>query len=213
MDFNIFKQDTLKVTSQEGEIEGYASTYGTVDYAQDVILAGAYDDVIASKELPVMLFNHESYNLPIGKWEYISSDAKGLYVKGKLNLELDSAKQIYSSIKFGSISGISVRLNVDYDDIEFKEDCRVISKVKRVPEISIVSFPCNTEARITSVKAYSSQAITTEIELKKFMLEAGITDVTSDFILSKAKELYRTTTNTSNYIKTRLKKIQAQLSQ
>lgn len=181
-------QHSLKAVSQEGQIEGYASVFNGVDSAFDTILPSAYNNIISSKELPAMFFNHESFDLPVGRWEEMRVDEKGLYVKGSLNLELDSVTDLYKSIKFGSVTGLSVRILFTDEDFEEQDGCQIIKNVARVPEISIVSMPCDPSARITSVK--DLEGIDNVRDFEKHLRDLGASQKEALTLISKAKKLF-----------------------
>ena len=64
-----------------------------------IALAMAYAAVIASKELPIMLFGHDSHSVPIGKWVSLEKDEVGLKVTGQLNLNNAKAKEVFDAIQ------------------------------------------------------------------------------------------------------------------
>ena len=75
------------VTEVEGgtEISGYASLFGAVDQGGDVVEAGAYAAsltkvAIAGRSIK-MLWQHDPTQ-PIGVWDEVREDAKGLWVMG-----------------------------------------------------------------------------------------------------------------------------------
>ena len=105
-----------------GKISGYASTYNTPDLSGDVMLPGCYDAVLQKIEksgvMPVMFFSHDHWSVPCGRWDSIKSDDTGLYVTGRVNTDLESGKEIYSALKFGSMSGLSVGFSFSPDGVE-----------------------------------------------------------------------------------------------
>lgn len=68
-------------------IEGYASLFGAADQGGDVVQKGAYARSL--KELEVsgrrvkMLWQHDPTQ-PIGLWDEVREDTRGLWVKGRL---------------------------------------------------------------------------------------------------------------------------------
>lgn len=137
----------------EGIIYGCASVYDVVDEYGDIIRQGAYDTVLSSGVLPKMFFNHLSYNsVPIGIWLKMWSDIKGLWVKGRINLELEKGREVYSAIKQGAVDGLSVCIDVSEFESDDSEH-RIITRVVGIPEISICTFPANHDARLTDVKS------------------------------------------------------------
>ena len=99
---------SLFTTLEEGVIEGYASVFGGVDSYGDTIEPTAFDNVIKSGQKPLMFYQHDRWSLPIGVWEELRVDEKGLYVRGRLNLELEEAREVYSALKFGPLNGLSI---------------------------------------------------------------------------------------------------------
>ena len=139
---------------EEGSIEGYASVFGGVDSYGDTIEKTAFDNVIKSGQKPLMFYQHNRWSIPIGVWEEMSVDEKGLKVKGRLNLELAEAREVYSALKFGSLNGMSIGFRMKDKDYEYDdEDICHIKNISELLEISIVNFPADKEARIDNVKS------------------------------------------------------------
>ena len=145
----------LKALPEAGFIEGYASVYDVLDSNGDTVLHGAFDDVIKSGRMPLMFFGHDHRSIPVGKWTEIKDDEHGLRIKGQLNLELQEAKDIYSSLKFGSFDGLSIagRAAPDGYDIDLNTGLGTISKMATLDEVSIVPMPANADAYIDEVKS------------------------------------------------------------
>ena len=76
------------------EISGYASLFGDVDQGGDVVEAGAYaaslKAVKAAGRSIKMLWQHDPAQ-PIGVWDEVREDAKGLWVKGRILSEVAKA--------------------------------------------------------------------------------------------------------------------------
>lgn len=139
---------------EEGVIEGYASVFGGVDSYGDTIEPTAYDNVISEGQKPLMFYQHDRWGVPIGKWEELSIDSKGLKVKGRLNLELKEAQDVYSALKFGSLDGMSIGFRLRDRDYEYDDnDVCHIKNISELLEISIVNFPADKSARVMGVKA------------------------------------------------------------
>lgn len=161
-----------------GKISGYASTYNNPDLSGDVMLPGCYDAVLQKIEktgnMPVMFFSHEHYSVPCGTWDSIKSDDKGLYVSGRINKDLESGREIYSALKFGSMSGLSVGFSFSPDDVEDNDaggfDFKTIDDLI---EISICAMPCNERARIDSVKSFDIESIKDYKSAEKYLRDVG----------------------------------------
>lgn len=95
-----FTKSASKIEAKdEGIISGYASVFGGVDSYGDTIDAKAFDHVIAKGDLPTMLYGHNAYSVPIGKWTEMSVDEVGLKVTGQLNLNNEKAREVFDAIK------------------------------------------------------------------------------------------------------------------
>ena len=110
--------------SENGEFEGYISTYYDVDSYGTYFLPGAWDRSIerfnAGEVIPV-LWSHDRTK-PIGKCTELRSDDKGLWAHGKLTMEDPQAKTAYAHMKDESVLGLSVGFELDYDALEYNQE-------------------------------------------------------------------------------------------
>ena len=170
-----------------GKISGYASTYNNPDLSGDVMLPGCYDAVLQKIEktgnMPVMFFSHDHWSVPCGRWDSIKSDDTGLYVSGRVNTDLESGKEIYSALKFGSMSGLSVGFSFSPDGVEDNDAGGFDFKsIDDLFEISICAMPCNQNARIDAVKSLDVESITDYKTAERYLRDAG------DFSREQAKK-------------------------
>lgn len=149
---------------EDGTISGYASTFNGVDSYGDTILPTSYDKVLNAittgvKKMPKMFFNHNQFSVPIGIWIELKKTKIGLWCKGKLNLALEQARNVYNAIKFGSVDGLSVCIYLYEEDCEWIEDkqINIIKNVSDLTEISIVTYPADSNARISDIKSAVSE--------------------------------------------------------
>ena len=184
---------SLFTTLEDGVIEGYASVFGGVDSYGDTIEPTAFDNVIKSGQKPLMFYQHDRWSLPIGVWEELRVDEKGLYVKGRLNLELEEAREVYSALKFGSLNGLSIGFRMTEHDYEYDEDdvCH-IKNIAELLEISIVNFPADKEARIIIVKSVDGVSEDVEIlhdirDCEHYLRELGISKKMAQKLISVIK--------------------------
>lgn len=179
-------------TDETGTIEGYASVYYGNDSYNDTIIKGAFDDCVNAEEKPKMFFNHNRYSVPIGKWEEVTADDKGLYVKGKLNLEVFQAKDVYSAVKAGDIDGFSVCMMIDPDHYTLKDaddpwGGGYIEHVEALPEISVVTFPADKAARIEKVKSVDFSKFANLSDFEHLLRDAGFSKSAATGIVSRFK--------------------------
>ena len=179
-------------TDEAGSIEGYASVYYGNDSYNDTIVKGAFDDCVNAEEKPKMFFNHIRYSVPIGKWEEVTADDKGLYVKGKLNLAISQAKEVYSAVKAGDIDGFSVCMMIDPDHYTLKDANDMwgggfIEHVEALPEISVVTFPADKAARIERVKSVDFSKFANLSDFEHLLRDAGFSKSAATGIGSRCK--------------------------
>ena len=93
----------------DGTVEGYASLFGEIDQARDMVMPGAFDASLRSRgvrRVP-MLFQHDPAE-PIGVWPSWREDMRGLYVRGRLIPEVVRARELIALLKAGGADGLSI---------------------------------------------------------------------------------------------------------
>ena len=169
----------IKSLGEQGEFEGYASTFGNVDAYGDVVAKGAFIETISTKT-PVLLWQHDTEQV-IGTIKEIYEDDHGLYFKGELLVgKVQKASEAYELLKANAISGISIGFCVK--DYEIKDGIRILKTVD-LWEISLVTFPANQKANVTSVKNMSIR------EIEETLRDAGFSISNAKGIISRIKNL------------------------
>lgn len=167
----------LKSVADDGRFEGYASVFGREDLGRDVIAAGAFRDTLSRRGVDGvrLLFQHDP-GQPIGVWEDLREDSRGLYAKGRLMTEVGRAREVLSLMRAGAIDGLSIGFKAEKGRRDARTGVRRLEKVD-LWEISVVTFPMLPEARIRSRKANPFQSGTpTERELERWLTrDAGLT--------------------------------------
>ena len=137
------------LVSDGTRIEGYASLFGLTDQGGDVVVKGAYaaslKRLAARGDRVRMLWQHDPTR-PIGVWDEIREDDKGLWVKGRLLPEIEQAREAAALIAAGAIDGLSI----GYRTISAERDGkgrRLLSEVE-LWEVSLVTFPMLAEAKV-----------------------------------------------------------------
>lgn len=148
-----FNPHTLAPDIVTGVFEGYAALFNHEDLGRDVILPGAFNMSLVSRgpDKVRMLFQHNPAE-PIGVWDDIREDAAGLYVRGRLTLDVARAREVLSLMRARAIDGLSIGFNVKAATKDKATGVRRISALD-LWEISIVTFPMMPGARIAAVKA------------------------------------------------------------
>ena len=85
----------------DGTVEGYASLFGEIDQARDMVMAGAFAaDACGSapvQRIP-MLFQHDPAE-PVGVWLELREDHRGLYARGRLIPEVARGRELLSLLR------------------------------------------------------------------------------------------------------------------
>ncbi len=176
------------------EFEGMASTFQK-DLDNDVIEKGAFKESL-TKRLPVILFQHDS-NAPIGVTTEAFEKSDGLFIKAKLPIDDDLVKgRVIPQMKVGSIKSMSIGFSMLRDDIEMEGDIRHIKKVD-LHEISLVTFPANTGAKVTGFKSELKDILElkNKRELENHLRELGMSQKAAVYLASKvefADEIHET---------------------
>ena len=180
----------LKLNSDGRTFEGYASVFNGVDSYGDTILPGAYKEVLSERKNPIkMFFNHNSYQLPIGKWEDIAEDSKGLHVKGKLTPGLALSEDVYAALKDGTLDGLSIGYSMVGGKYSIPEEGkRIIEKIGKLYEISVVTFPADKAAVISGVKTdLDLSEVKTVRELEEILRDSGFSRSNAQKLIAVAK--------------------------
>jgi len=130
-------------------IEGYASYFGKCDQGGDVVEAGAYGTSLARLAKlgrgVKMLWQHDPTQ-PIGIWDEVVEDSKGLYVKGRLLLDVVKGREAAALIEAGAIDGLSIGYRTKKAHKNGKGQ-RLLAELE-LWEVSLVTFPMLPEARV-----------------------------------------------------------------
>jgi hypothetical protein len=154
-----------KEPDQDGVFEGYASVFGVVDQGMDVVERGAFRKSLGSRKVK-MLWQHDM-SQPIGVWDEIYEDERGLFVRGRLLKEVSKGREAMALLRAGAIDSMSI----GYRTMEaIPEGDGRVRKLMEVDlfEISLVTFPMLPDAKVTNVKS-----ISTERDFERFLRDAG----------------------------------------
>lgn len=182
---DIMLKDAQVGVSDDGyRFSGYASVFGGVDAYGDTIVAGAYAPAL-EKGAPKMFFNHDKYSIPIGKWLVVEEDDKGLRVEGELTRGNPQAETVAAALKHGTVDGLSVGFYPAEDGLEENENGGyTISKIDRLLEISVVTFPADRAARIEKAEALDSIR-----DIEDYLRDAGLSAKEAKTIVSRTKSV------------------------
>lgn len=138
------------LTVGEGcRISGYASVFGVADQGNDVVVAGAYGRSLARMAAEGrgvrMLWQHDP-GQPIGVWDEVREDGRGLWVSGRILTDVDKGREAAALIAAGAIDGLSI----GYRTVTAEKDAKGRRLLREVElwEVSLVTFPMLPEARV-----------------------------------------------------------------
>ncbi len=160
----------------DGSFEGYASIFNRRDMSGDIVLPGAFRASLKARGAAGirMLFQHDPAQ-PIGVWERLYEDARGLYVRGRLTTEVTKAREVLALMRSGAIDGLSI----GFRTVKSRRDGRNGRALAEIDlwEISVVTFPMLIEARIGKVKAraFAGRTPTTREFERWLTQDAGFT--------------------------------------
>ena len=179
----------IKAVGEDGSIEGYGSVFGVIDSYEDSIAKGAFSASIAAHKaagtMPALLWQHDSDD-PIGVWTEMVEDAKGLLLKGRLCLDTTCGKEAYALLKMGAINGLSIGFISKKWSYDETTEVRTLSEVD-LWEVSLVTFPANSKARITGVK--SSNELATLKDAERVLRDSGFSKQDALAFVSRVKTL------------------------
>ncbi len=150
--------------TESGGIAGYASLFGAPDQGGDVVQKGAYgaslNKLAASGRGIKMLWQHDP-SQPIGIWDDVREDGRGLFVKGRFLSEVQKGQEAQALVKAGAIDGLSI----GYRTIRAEKNAkgqRLLHELE-LWEVSLVTFPMLPEARVQGKADAGADALVHEM--------------------------------------------------
>ncbi len=147
----VSKSEQSRLTSRHSplQIEGYASLWGVADLNGDVVQAGAFADSLAKTGAEgVRMLNQHDARAPVGVWEHIVEDERGLFVRGRIEDWSAEARFAGALSRAGALDGLSIGYRTARARRQGR--LRVLSAVE-LWEVSLVTFPMLPGARFSSV--------------------------------------------------------------
>ena len=156
------------VRAEENEQHGHFLSGRPIVYGSRTNL-GWYDEVIEAGALDHtdlrdvrFLVNHNVDMIPLARSRnntdnstmQMTVDGEGMAIRVDLDVENNTeARNLYSAVSRGDISGMSFMFVVDgdsWDDVDSDHPTRTIRNIKRVLEVSAVTFPAYEATSITA---------------------------------------------------------------
>lgn len=160
------------VDGEQGIIEAIVSVFSTPDSANEVVEPGAFTKSLAKRK-PKMVFGHD-WSKPIGAIvearELLPGEKNatgGLYIKGKLNLEIQTARECLSNLKAGVLDQFSIGYKVIRDSYNKTKTLRHLLELD-LYEVSPVLIGMHPDTELLSVKGESMSATAEDRSTKMF---------------------------------------------
>ena len=154
------------VRAEQNEDHGHYLTGRPIVFGQRTDI-GRYDEIIEQGALDMtdlkdvrFLVNHNIDMIPLARSRnnnenstmQMSVDADGMVIRVDLDTENNAdARSLYSAVGRGDVSGMSFMFSVDkdsWDDVESEHPTRHVRSIKRVLEVSAVTFPAYSQTSI-----------------------------------------------------------------
>ena len=167
---------SFEMKSDSGETAGFSGIASTDDRDSfgDILEAGCFIPIpIRAGRPDVLLLRDHKREKVIGGFTRIEQEGRSLVVEGELLLDVADARETYSLLKRGFLSGLSVGFSIDPNGVKYEKDERRRIRKGKLREISIVGMPANEGARITAVKA----------EVGAWLLKNGCTEDEAALVL------------------------------
>lgn len=132
----------------DGSFNGRASVYGVVDHQGDIVERGAFRRSLNERgRTRPLLWGHQP-DKPIGVVT-LSDSLDALHVQGQLVLDTQLGREAHALMKAGAVDGLSIGYEVR--DAHPRNGVRHLADLD-LWEVSLVTFPANTHARVDAVK-------------------------------------------------------------
>lgn len=142
----------LSACSGTGVFVGYASLFGVRDAGGDMVMPGAFAASL-KKRPPAdirMLFQHDPAE-PVGAWLEMIENERGLYVRGRLDKNVQRAFELLSLLESGGLDGLSIGFRTVRATREKSTQTRQLHMID-LWEVSLVTFPMLADARVNTAK-------------------------------------------------------------
>ena len=188
----------MKLDGDTGRFSGYASVFGGVDRYGDTIVRGAYASTLKNNGKPKMFFNHDSWSMPIGKWISAKEDDHGLFVEGELTIGNSKSDDVLAAMKHGTLDGLSIGYFLKKGDYDETDSGRIIKKISNLVEVSVVTFPADSAARIDQASIKGDDLLLDQVseiesirDFERFLRDAGgLSKGLTLALVSRAKTLF-----------------------
>lgn len=182
----------VKAVDEKGVFTGYGSVFGVKDSYDEIVAPGAFAESLAawkqSGRLPPVLWQHRAGE-PVGPYLDMSEDAIGLHLKGQLLIDdVQRAREARALMSAKAVNGLSIGFVTREDSYDRVTGIRTLKKVD-LWEVSIVTFPANPAAQISTVKS-AIGALNTLADVERHLREQhGVSKAEAVALVSHIKAI------------------------
>lgn len=182
-----FQCEYKAAADNTGRFSGYASVFGVVDHANDIVMPGAFTKFIAEQKntgRPIQLWREHDKLRLVGVVDKFEEDNKGLLIEGELTRGVRDADESYLLMKAGALSGISY----GYKTINPRRNAKGQRELHEVHlhEISLVARPMLDISRVENVKSISELVTVRDCEAY-LRDELGLNNAQSKSLITRIK--------------------------
>ena len=203
-------QSADEAQNPSGKIEAVATTWGAREgadgrkffYKPEGFKDWADEFMSAGKPMPMFL-NHNDMGMPIGQWDEIAFDEKGMTAKGKLFLETSAGADVYHVLKespnlFGGVSvgayaDEAVWVDNDGNPVDEPNDESYFQIAKGgLREVSVVMYPNNPAAEVMKLECFDAEGHLNPRVVEEALRDAGLSKkgaTTASSVFKKILEL------------------------
>ena len=145
----------FKTITEEGEFDGHASTFGNKDQGDDIVAEGAFTKDLKRTKGKVPILADHNIREHIGYNKKAEEVKKGLFVEGKLDLNVQRAREKHSLAKMAKELDVKMGLSIGYEVVKksFDGPVRILEEIKFY-EYSFTAFPMNVRAAVGNMKDF-----------------------------------------------------------
>jgi uncharacterized protein len=174
---------------EDGSIEGYAVRYNVADREGDTFQPGCFADSLkmhkAMDTMPAMLWHHgkttQFGNVPIGVYNDLAEDDKGLRVKGLVDLSMERVREVHGI----AVKGKGIYLSVGALPMAPSKRSGSITKAD-VFEISLTPTPIVPGTRVL---ARAIDEVERLADVEEILRDAGFSRQQSVALIARVKAL------------------------
>lgn len=169
--------------AEKGVFIGLANKRWFKDHVGDITTDNAFTASIKRHKekntMPKLLLQHKPDQV-VGVFLDVWEDADGLWCKGQLCLETVLGRETHALMKQGAYDELSIGYITKKEVYDPKTKSNYLDEVD-IKEISIVTWACNSESKITTVKS-------DEVEVKSETVQEEIVVQETDINISVSNE-------------------------